>query len=362
MKTAAQIVVIDDHRVVGLGVKAAFEDQGADASITWSPTVREARWKRGQVAVLDLRLADGSAPDTNIAYINGYGIPVVVYTSGDDPYLVRRAIAGGALSIIRKSAPPDDLVEAVLAAAQVVHKIILMSELPSNAILARQFIQEFDGFSIGSNDMTQMVLATDRDNSSLSHIYDEEDPAVVWAILVTIFSGQKFGKKVGFCGQGVANSEVLRGLVAISGITSASVVPDTYYRTKQDFAAAEALNISASGLGKWLGEQHQAKLVKLLEAAGKADIAKLASDPAKIRAWYDAETARLHGELRDSLGGSRENTARKALKTFRATFHKPVIYAAWNWNETVEDALHQAGFATFEEQAAALAEQRKKLA
>ena len=74
-------------------------------------------------------------------------------------------------------------------------KIILMSELPSNAILARQFIQEFDGFSIGSNDMTQMVLATDRDNSSLSHIYDEEDPAVVWAILVTIFSGQKFGKR-----------------------------------------------------------------------------------------------------------------------------------------------------------------------
>ena len=51
-----------------------------------------------------------------------------------------------------------------------------------------------------------------------------------------------------------------------------------------------------------------------------------------------------------------------ALKAFRATFHKPVIYAAWNWNETVEDALHQAGFATFEEQAAALAEQRKKLA
>lgn len=57
-------------------------------------------------------------PDKNIAYINGYGIPVVVYTSGDDPYLVRRAIAGGALSIIRKTAPPDDLVEAVLAAAE----------------------------------------------------------------------------------------------------------------------------------------------------------------------------------------------------------------------------------------------------
>ena len=116
-KTSTQIVVIDDHRVVGLGVKAAFENRGVDVSISWVPTAREARWKRGQVAVLDLRLADGSAPDTNIAYINGYGVPVVVYTSGDDPYLVRRAIAGGALSIIRKSAPPEDLVEAVLAAA-----------------------------------------------------------------------------------------------------------------------------------------------------------------------------------------------------------------------------------------------------
>ena len=118
MKDArAQIVVIDDHRVVGLGVKAAFEARCADASISWYPTVPDAPWEHGQVAVLDLRLADGSAPDENIADINGRGVPVVVYTSGDDPYLVRRAIAGGALSIVRKSAPPEDLVEAVLAAS-----------------------------------------------------------------------------------------------------------------------------------------------------------------------------------------------------------------------------------------------------
>lgn len=115
--TRAQIVVIDDHRVVGLGVKAAFEAQCADASISWYPTVPDAPWEHGQVAVLDLRLADGSAPDENIADINGRGVPVVVYTSGDDPYLVRRAIAGGALSIVRKSVPPEDLVEAVLAAS-----------------------------------------------------------------------------------------------------------------------------------------------------------------------------------------------------------------------------------------------------
>lgn len=117
MKNSAQIVVIDDHRVVGLGVKAAFDNRGVDASISWAPTVRDAKRLRGQVAILDLRLADGSDPERNIADLTGRAIPVVVYTSGDDPYLVRRAIAGGALSIIRKSAPPDDLVEAVLAAA-----------------------------------------------------------------------------------------------------------------------------------------------------------------------------------------------------------------------------------------------------
>ena len=115
--TTIEVIVIDDHRVVGLGVTAAFENRGVDASISWAPTVRDAKRLRGQVAILDLRLADGSDPDRNIADLNGRAIPVVVYTSGDDPYLVRRAIAGGALSIIRKSAPPDDLVEAVLAAA-----------------------------------------------------------------------------------------------------------------------------------------------------------------------------------------------------------------------------------------------------
>ena len=240
-------------------------------------------------------------------------------------------------------------------------KIILMSELPSNAILARQFIAEFDGFSIGSNDMTQMVLATDRDNPSLSHIYDEEDPAVIWAILVTIFTGQKYGKKIGFCGQGVANSVILRGLVAISGITSASVVPDTYLRTKHDFAEVEALNIPASGLGAWLAEQHRARLAKLLEANGQAAAAALVNDPEGIRAWYAGETDRLHTTLRDCLATSREAAARKELKTFRALFHKPVIYAAWSWDETVTDALHQAGFTSFDEQAEALTRQREKL-
>lgn len=238
-------------------------------------------------------------------------------------------------------------------------KIILMSEIPSNAILAKQFISEFDGFSIGSNDMTQMVLATDRDNARLSHIYDEEDPAVVWAILVSIFAGQKYRKKVGFCGQAVSNSVILRGLVAIAGIVSASVVPDTYFQTVKDIAAVEAENIPTSRLGEWLGKQHHKHLAALMEEAGYGHILKKYTLPQDIQEWYEGELQRRHEQLREHLDTPKEDFYRTELEGFRAMFHKPVIYATWDWSSTVEDALHQAGFANFDEQAAALEECRK---
>jgi pyruvate,water dikinase len=240
-------------------------------------------------------------------------------------------------------------------------KIILMSEIPANAILAKQFIEEFDGFSIGSNDMTQMVLATDRDNARLQHIYDEEDPAVIWAILVTIFTGQKYAKKVGFCGQGVSNSVILRGLVAIAGITSASVVPDTYHQTKEEMAAVEALNIPLANLGKWLGKQHLNRLIKLLEEENYGHILKKYKTPADFLEWYEGELARFAEQLRENLDAEKEEFYRQEMQRFRATFHKPVIYASWDWESTVLDALHQAGFANFDEQIKALEKQRKAL-
>ncbi|MDR0816510.1 MAG: phosphoenolpyruvate synthase [Desulfovibrio sp.] len=233
-------------------------------------------------------------------------------------------------------------------------KIVLMSELPSNAILAKQFLAEFDGFSIGSNDMTQMVLATDRDNARLARIYDEEDPAVVWAILVNIFTGQKYGKKIGFCGQGVSNSLILRGLVAIAGITSASVVPDTYYQTVFDIAAVEAENTPTSHLGNWLVQQHHKNLALLMEKAGYGHILKKYTEPQDIQEWYEGELLRRHEQLREHLDTPKEAFYRAELQNFRSTFHKPVIYATWHWDDTVLDALHQAGFSTFEEQAKAL--------
>jgi pyruvate,water dikinase len=206
--------------------------------------------------------------------------------------------------------------------------------------------------------MTQMVLATDRDNARLAHIYDEEDPAVVWAILVSIFTGLKYGKKVGFCGQGVSNSLILRGLVAIAGITSASVVPDTYYQTVFDIAAVEGENIPTSDLGKWLGQQHHQRLAALMEKAGYGHILKKYKDPQDILEWYEGELQRRHEQFREHLDTPKEDFYRSELQSFRSSFHKPVIYATWNWDDTVLDALHHAGFQNFEEQAQALAAAR----
>ncbi|MFW5735411.1 MAG: putative PEP-binding protein, partial [Oceanidesulfovibrio sp.] len=220
-------------------------------------------------------------------------------------------------------------------------------------------IEEFDGFSIGSNDMTQMVLATDRDNARLGHIYDEEDPGVIWAILVTIFTGQKYGKKVGFCGQGVSNSVILRGLVAIAGIVSASVVPDSYEQTKHDMADVEKDNIPVSKLGAWLSERFLDRLKAYLKTYNYEHILKKYKTPSDFMEWYEGELARLHEQLRENLDTSKESFYRSEMEMFRKNFHKAVIYANWDWERTVEDAMHQAGFATFEEQAKALEKQRK---
>ncbi|CCH47658.1 PEP/pyruvate-binding domain-containing protein [Pseudodesulfovibrio piezophilus] len=240
-------------------------------------------------------------------------------------------------------------------------KIILMAEIPSNAILCKEFLEEVDGFSIGSNDMTQMVLATDRDNASLQHIYDEEDPAVVWAILCAIFAGQKVGKKVGFCGQGVSNSVILRGLVTIAGIVSASVVPDTYHQTKIDMAAIEAENIKTRDLGAWLKKQHMNKLCELLENNSYGHILKKYKSPEDFMEWYEGELDRFSEQLREHMETPKEEFYRQEMEQFRGTFHKPVIYASWNWDNTVADAMKHAGFDSFDEQEAALEVQRSKL-
>ena len=227
-------------------------------------------------------------------------------------------------------------------------KVILMSEIPANAILCKEFINDVDGFSIGSNDMTQLVLGVDRDNANLQDVYDEEDPAVIWAILATIFSGHKYSKKVGFCGQGVANSEVIRGVVAIAGITSASVVPDTYAQAKREVSRTESERMPIQKLGSWIKDQMLNRVIGFLIEQG--------SEEKLVRRKSAQELYDMHLQDKNDLLRKMKDTkdlgARAELgKEYEAlsSRDKMYVYATWDWDRTVLDALRQGGFESFEE-------------
>ncbi|XBS68070.1 phosphoenolpyruvate synthase [Acerihabitans sp. KWT182] len=110
-------------------------------------------------------------------------------------------------------------------------KIIMMCEIPSNALLAEQFLEHFDGFSIGSNDMTQLALGLDRDSGLVSALFDERDPAVKSLLSMAIDAAKKQGKYVGICGQGPSDHEDFAAWLMKQGIDSLSLNPDTVVNT-----------------------------------------------------------------------------------------------------------------------------------
>jgi len=110
-------------------------------------------------------------------------------------------------------------------------RIIMMCEIPSNAILADQFLQHFDGFSIGSNDMTQLTLGLDRDSGIVAGQFDERDPAVKTLLSMAIQSCLKAGKYVGICGQGPSDHPDLAEWLMEQGIDAISLNPDTVVET-----------------------------------------------------------------------------------------------------------------------------------
>jgi pyruvate,water dikinase len=111
-------------------------------------------------------------------------------------------------------------------------RIIMMCEIPANAVLAEQFLEHFDGFSIGSNDMTQMTLALDRDSGGIiADAFDERDPAVKHMLHLAIQACRKAGKYVGICGQGPSDHPDLAKWLMDEGIESLSLNPDTVVET-----------------------------------------------------------------------------------------------------------------------------------
>jgi pyruvate,water dikinase len=110
-------------------------------------------------------------------------------------------------------------------------KIIMMSELPTNALLADQYLEHFDGMSIGSNDMTQLTLGLDRDSALIADVFDERDDAVKALMAMTIAACKKQGKYIGICGQGPSDHPDLARWLLEQGIESMSLNPDTVVET-----------------------------------------------------------------------------------------------------------------------------------
>ena len=121
-------------------------------------------------------------------------------------------------------------------------RVVMMCEVPSNAILAEEFLAFFDGFSIGSNDMTQLTLGLDRDSGLVAHAFDERDPAVKFMIARAIAACNKHGKYVGICGQGPSDHIDFALWLVEQGIGSMSLNPDSVVDTWKRIAAARGLS------------------------------------------------------------------------------------------------------------------------
>ncbi len=118
-------------------------------------------------------------------------------------------------------------------------QVYVMCEIPSNVILANEFAERFDGFSIGSNDLTQLTLGVDRDSGELADLFDEQDEAVEWMIGSVIKAAHKAGAKVGLCGQAPSDHPEFAEFLVSCGIDSISVSPDSFMEVKERVAAKE---------------------------------------------------------------------------------------------------------------------------
>ncbi|HNR56277.1 MAG TPA: phosphoenolpyruvate synthase, partial [Flavobacteriales bacterium] len=126
-------------------------------------------------------------------------------------------------------------------------ELYLMAEIPSNIIMAEEFAEHIDGFSIGSNDLTQLTLGLDRDSALVAHIYDERNDAVKRMLRMLIETAKRTGTKVGICGQGPSDHPDFAQFLVELGIDSISVTPDSLLRTITAIAEVEAKVPSANG-------------------------------------------------------------------------------------------------------------------
>jgi pyruvate,water dikinase len=126
-------------------------------------------------------------------------------------------------------------------------KVVMMCELPTNALLADDYLEFFDGFSIGSNDMTQLTLGLDRDSALVASTFDERDPAVLKLLSMAIEACRRQGKYIGICGQGPSDHPDLAAWLVDQGIESVSLNPDTVVDTWLRLAGGAPIGLPADG-------------------------------------------------------------------------------------------------------------------
>jgi pyruvate,water dikinase len=120
-------------------------------------------------------------------------------------------------------------------------QVYVMCELPSNVILADEFAQVFDGFSIGSNDLTQLTLGLDRDSALVAHIFDERSEAVKRMVKMAIATAKEKNRKIGICGQAPSDYPEFARFLVEQGIDSISLNPDSVLKTLLMVAEVEGI-------------------------------------------------------------------------------------------------------------------------
>jgi pyruvate,water dikinase len=124
-------------------------------------------------------------------------------------------------------------------------EIYVMCEIPSNVILAAEFAEIFDGFSIGSNDLTQLVLGVDRDSELVAHLFDERNDAVKRTIAQVIRTAHAASRKIGICGQAPSDYPEFAQFLVAEGIDSISLNPDSVLKTMLAIVDAEKMHVAA---------------------------------------------------------------------------------------------------------------------
>ena len=129
-------------------------------------------------------------------------------------------------------------------------QVYVMCELPSNVLDLESFAKIFDGFSIGSNDLTQMTLGVDRDSELIHHLFDERDPAPLRMMEMAVRGAKRAGKPIGICGQAPSDYPEIATFLVERGIDSMSLSPDSIFKVKKLVSQIESKSPQINGLGE----------------------------------------------------------------------------------------------------------------